>query len=309
MHERVYKSGEFADNAGVYRCNLFKGVNIMKKAFLVIVLIFSFLPIFSLEIKASIDADNYAFKKDATRKGKVPYFGFTFDLEDEINNYLKASLSIKRTAGFGNKIGARLTYFTEYMNISFGPTFSVFNLKFSKDNFLKLFQPGIGIAMSFDIPAGFFASIDTNFAFPLIKGDYKPIYLQDGEFEIGWVFPNLRASAKVKQNAQTIVENDVFIYVTDIGLHTVAYSKPSRIRIPINVIYRMSQYKKTGATPAKDGIAHVVVETGIIHSVNTDIEWFAKFGASVYSYNMETKDYLKELFYQASVGFSIAINK
>ncbi len=283
----------------------------MKKAFLAVILIFLFLPIFSVDIELMVDADNYAYKVDGSLRGKIPDVGFNFKLQDDLTNYLRFSLDINRTAGFGNTMKPRITAYTKYLEFSFGPTISIFNVDFSKKDFLKLFQPGFGTKVAVNTPVGFFASLDVDFAIPLIKGEGAPVYLQNGDFEAGWIFPNLRASVMVSQDNQTTVESSHEIYIkkTDVALKAVAFSKPSRVKFPITVIYRMNHFNKTGATPAKKEYASVIVGGGIIHSVNADTEWFLNFAASVYSYDMATKAMMKAFLYQANVGFKISIHK
>ncbi len=291
--------------------NLFKGDKIMKKTVVTIILLVSFLPVFAIDIDTSIDVANYAHKIDGNLSGKVPYFGFNFELNEDINKYLSGALGINRTPGFGNTIWGSMTYRTHFMDVSLGATLGFLNNAAAKKDFLTLFQPGISTALAFKTPIGLTASIDVNFALPLIRVKKKAIYLQSGVFELGWRFPNIRASFKVSQNNKTAVNKDeeTYISVTDIGFHTISYSKPSRFRIPVNVIYRISRYEKIDTSETKKGFSSLVIETGIIHSINTDLEWFAHFGASVYSFDMITKNTIKKFFYQANAGVRLTIDK
>ncbi len=284
-----------------------------KKTILVIILIVSILPIYSIDIKASVDTNNYAFKVDGTLNKKIPNFGFNLTLNEEVNNYLQGSLGISRVPGFGNTIWGRMTYLTQFMNVSIGPTLDFLNNDFSKKDFLTLFHPGIGTALSFKTPIGLMLNVETSFAIPLVKVKSKAIYLQNGLFEIGWNLPNMIATFQIKQNNKTAIKNtaETYISVTDIGFHTVTYSKPSRFRIPINIVYRISRYQKIdGKTDTKDSFASIVLGSGLIHSVSTDLEWFLEFGASVYSYSLQKKGKaLKKFFFQSNLGIRYSVYK
>ncbi len=286
--------------------------SILKRTILIVIFIFSFIPVFSVDINASVNTSNYAFKLDGTRNGKIPNFGFNLMLEEEFSNHLKGCIGVKRTAGFGNAIWGKITYVTEYMNISIGPSLGFFNTETVKKDFMTLFQPGIGTGLEFKTPIGLMASVEANVALPLIKVKKKTIYLQDGFFELGWRFPHIIASFKVRQDNKTAIENstdETYVSITDIGFHTVSFSKPSQIRIPLNILYRISRYEKVGTGATHDEFASVIIETGIIHSVNADVEWFAQFGASVYSFSTKTGGgAIKKFFYDGSLGLKWSIN-
>lgn len=283
----------------------------MKKTIITIILIVSCLPIFAIDIEASASTDNYAFKIDGTINEKKPDFGFNVEIREHVNNFLEGSLGITRVPGLGNTIWGRMTYQTNYMNVSIGTTLGFLNNDRSKKDFLTLFQPGIGTALSFKTPIGLTTSIETNFALPLVRVKKRTIYLQNGIFQVGWIFPNIRAEFKLSQNNKTAINDDAetYISITDIGFHTVSYSKPSRLRIPLNVIYRISRYQKIDTNEVNDGFSSVIIEAGVIHSITTDFEWFARFGASVYSFDMATKNTIKKFFFQANAGVSVTINK
>ena len=137
----------------------------------------------------------------------------------------------------------------------------------------------------------------------------KNVYLQNGHFELGWRFPNIIASIKLSQKNKSIVENpdETHISISDIGFYTVSYSKPSGIRIPLNIIYRVNHFQKTGSLNEK--IADIVLETGINHAVSSDIEWFVNFGASVFSFSLTNAGKrVKKFFFNAEVGIVLNFN-
>ena len=126
---------------------------------------------------------------------------------------------------------------------------------------------------------------------------------------MGWRFPNIIASIKLSQKNKSIVDNpdETHISISDIGFYTVSYSKPSGIRIPLNIIYRVNHFQKTGSLNEK--IADIVLETGISHSASSDIEWFVNFGASVFSFSLTNAgSRVKKFFFNAEAGIVLNFN-
>ena len=280
----------------------------MKKILSILVFFTCVSILFSLDVTASINVGNTPFNSNGYT-GKIPDFGFKLILNEDLGKNVNGKLAIERHLGIGNIIWGRIAYTTDMINIAIGPTLSVFNAGFDNKNVSTIFQPGLGTSLSFKLPIGFFTSLDTNFSIPLASVKTKNVYLQNGHFELGWRFPNIIASIKLSQKNKSIVENpdETHISISDIGFYTVSYSKPSGIRIPLNIIYRVNHFQKTGSLNEK--IADIVLETGINHAVSSDIEWFVNFGASVFSFSLTNAGKrVKKFFFNAEVGIVLNFN-
>ena len=264
--------------------------------------------LFSLDVTASLTVGNTPFNSNGYT-GKIPDFGFKLILNEDLGKNVNGKLAIERHLGIGNIIWGRIAYTTDMINIAIGPTLSVFNAGFDNKNVSTIFQPGLGTSLSFKLPIGFFTSLDTNFSIPLASVKTKNVYLQNGHFDLGWRFPNIIASIKLSQKNKSIVENpeETHISISDIGFYTVSYSKPSGIRIPLNIIYRVNHFQKTGSLNEK--IADIVLETGVNHAVSSDIEWFVNFGASVFSFSLTNAgSRVKKFFFNAEAGIVLNFN-
>lgn len=264
--------------------------------------------LFSLDVTASINVGNTPFDSKGYT-GKIPDFGFKLILNEDLGKNVNGKLAVQRHLGIGNVIWGRIAYTTDMINIAIGPTLSVFNTGFDNKNVSTIFQPGLGTSLSFKLPIGFFTSLDTNFSIPLASVKTKNVYLQNGHFDLGWRFPNIIASIKLSQKNKSIVDNpdETHISISDIGFYTVSYSKPSGIRIPLNIIYRVNHFQKTGSLNEK--IADIVLETGISHSASSDIEWFVNFGASVFSFSLTNAgSRVKKFFFNAEAGIVLNFN-
>lgn len=280
----------------------------MKKILSILIFFTCVSILFSLDVTASITVGNTPFNSNGYT-GKIPDFGFKLILNEDLGKNVNGKLAIERHLGIGNIIWGRIAYTTDMINIAIGPTLSVFNAGFDNKNVSTIFQPGLGTSLSFKLPIGFFTSLDTNFSIPLASVKTKNVYLQNGHFDLGWRFPNIIASIKLSQKNKSIVDNpdETHISISDIGFYTVSYSKPSGIRIPLNIIYRVNHFQKTGSLNEK--IADIVLETGISHSASSDIEWFVNFGASVFSFSLTNAgSRVKKFFFNAEAGIVLNFN-
>ena len=280
----------------------------MKKILSILVFFTCVSILFSLDVTASITVGNTPFNSNGYT-GKIPDFGFKLILNEDLGKNVNGKLAIERHLGIGNIIWGRIAYTTDMINIAIGPTLSVFNAGFDNKNVSTIFQPGLGTSLSFKLPIGFFTSLDTKFSIPLASVKTKNVYLQNGHFDLGWRFPNIIASIKLSQKNKSIVDNpdETHISISDIGFYTVSYSKPSGIRIPLNIIYRVNHFQKTGSLNEK--IADIVLETGISHSASSDIEWFVNLGASVFSFSLTNAgSRVKKFFFNAEAGIVLNFN-
>lgn len=279
-------------------------MKILKKTIAAVFLFLLIPSLYSVEIEIAAQAGNSVFTSNANFK-KIPDFGFKLLLTEDLGKSIYGTLAVQREPGLGNSIWSRIAYNTDWMRISIGPTLGFLNSdKFEKDLTL-LFQPGFGTSMSFSSPKGFLAAIDTNFAIPLVQIKKYNIYLQDGFLALGWNFPNITALLKLSQKAKTIANDieETYITVTDMGFYAVAYSKPSRFRIPLNVFFRINKYEKKGGGPLKNSVGSIVIESGIEHIISSEFEWFINFGASVFSFSLTKKgEAVKGFFFNAEAG-------
>ncbi len=286
----------------------------MKSLKNIITAVFLFLLItslYSVEIEIAGKAGNSFFTSNGNFK-KILDFGFNLLLTEDLGKGIHGTLAIQREPGLGNSIWSRIAYNTDWMRISIGPTLGFLNSdKFEKDLTL-LFQPGFGTSMSFSSPNGFLATIDTNFAIPLVQEKKHNIYLQDGLLALGWNFPNITALLKISQKAKTIADSieETYITITDMGFYAVTYSKPSRIRIPLNVFLRINKYEKKAGTSLRNSAGSIIVESGIEHIISSEFEWFINFGAAVFSFSFEKKgEAVKGFFFNAEAGVRFSIGR
>lgn len=279
------------------------------KKYLYIAVFFAFVnTLFALDIEASINAGVIPFNSKG-KTGNIPDFGFKLVLNENLGKNISGTLAVQRDLYIGNTVWGRVSYTTELISISIGPTLSVFNAGLDNKNITNLIHPGLGSSFSVQLPIGFFTSLDTNFPIPLATSKTKNVYLYDGFFDVGWRFSNIIASIKISQKNKSIVENsdEVHLSATDLGFYTIAYSKPSRIRIPLNIIYRINHFQK--ANEINEKIGNIVVETGVEHALSADIKWFINAGTSVFSFYLTQKGSpVKKIFYKAEAGVKISIN-
>lgn len=261
--------------------------------------------LYAVDIETALTSGNSIFNSNGAFS-KVPNFGFRLVLKEDLGKSINGVLAVERDPGFGNVIRGRIAYVTDYINISIGPTLGFLNTQPLKRDFITLFQPGFGTGLSLVTPKGFSAAVDTNFSIPSVSVKQKGIFLQNGFFEIGWRFPNLLAFLKLSQRNKTQVQNssDITITASDIGLYTTAFSKPSRIKIPLNIFYRGIRFEN-GANRTETG--NIMVESGFTHTVSSGFEWFVKFGAAVYSFDLATKAAVKGFFFDAELGLKFTV--
>lgn len=261
--------------------------------------------VYPVDIETALTSSNAVFDSDG-KYPKIPDFGFRLVLKEDLGKNINGTLAIERSPGFGNVIRGRIAYVTDYINISIGPTLGFLNTQPLKRDFITLFQPGFGTGLSLVTPKGFSASVDADFSIAAVSVKQKGIFLQNGFFEIGWRFPNLLAFLKLSQKNKTQVQNssEITIIASDMGLYTTAFSKPSRIKIPVNIFYRGIRFEN-GANRTETG--NIMVESGFTHTVSSGFEWFVKFGAAVYSFDLATKAAVKGFFFDAELGLKFTV--
>lgn len=280
-----------------------------KNKLIIILFCLVFSKIFCLDIETAINSGNSILNHNGTFY-KIPDFGFKLVLNEDLGKSIHGTLAVEREPGIGNTVWSRVSYIKDYLQIGIGPTLGILNTDSLKSNFITFFQPGFGITMSFRTPKGFLAAIDTNFSIPFMSGKQNSIYLQHGYIEFGWQFPNIITALKLTQKNKAIVKDSGEIYVTvmDIGLYTTAYSKPSKIRIPFNFIYRENRFNKKDSVSENKKINSMVLETGFTHVISSEIEWFIHFGAAVFSFSdNEQISPLKNFLFNAEAGIRFSI--
>lgn len=262
-------------------------MKIFKKNILVIFLFFTISSLYAIGIEISGKTGNSIISQLDEFK-KIPDVGFNFLLKEDLGKNIIGSLAIQREPCFGNTIWGRIAYTTDWMQISIGPSLGFLNSNKLEKEFTALFQPGFGTSMSFRTPIGFLLAVDTNFGIPLVQSKNNSIYLQDGYLEMGWNFPNIKALLKISQKTKIVFTNqyETNISCTDMGFYAVAFSKPSRFRIPINVFFRLNNYKKISTNTTKDSTGSIFIESGIEHSISSEFEWFINAGASIFSFSL-----------------------
>lgn len=260
--------------------------------------------IFAVGFQLSFTSSNFSLNKDSSFK-KIPDFGGVFSIEENMTPQIKGKLVIERDAESGNTIWSRISYDTIYLSISIGPSLGFFNTTGNKNDILTLFQPGLGIGMNFFSPGGFFAGIDTSFALATMSITENSVYLQNGFINAGFLFPNILAQLKITQKNKTLVTEGKSIYfsITDYGFYSEAFSKASGLRFPINLYFRHSRYTTKDEPHLKKEFGYVIVETGLTHVVNNEVEWFFTFGSSVYTFALtKEKNTLNNFFYKTELG-------
>lgn len=264
---------------------------------------------FAVGIQLSFSSSNFSFKKDSSFR-KIPDFGGVFSIEENITAQMKGKLVIERDSENGNLIWSRISYDTAHLSVSLGPSLGFFNSTGNKNDILALFQPGLGIGMNFSAPGGFFAGIDTSFALATMGTTENSVYLQSGFINVGFLFYNLLAQLKITQKNKTLITDGKSRYfsITDYGLYTEAFSKASGLRFPINIFFRHSRYLVKNEPDLKKEFGFVIVETGLTHAVNNDVEWFFTFGSSVYTFALtKQKTAVKNFFFKAEFGVKFSV--
>ena len=126
-------------------------MNYLKRVLSILVFFTCMSILFSLDVTASTNVGNTPFDSNGVT-GKIPDFGFKLILNEELGKNINGKLAIERHLGIGNVIWGRIAYATEMIDISIGPTLSVFNAGLDNKNVSTIFQPGLGTSLSFKLP-------------------------------------------------------------------------------------------------------------------------------------------------------------
>lgn len=280
----------------------------MKKSLLPFILfIVLLLPLNSLELNIGVQADNFAFLDDGTISKKAPDFGFETEISSKLTSVIAASFKFQRTAVIGNLLKPRIMFNAKSIMFSFGPSIGILNKPHNKKELANVFQPGFGVGMHVLTDGGFLLRFDIDFS--IFTGlSKKNIYLNNGEFEIGFRVPHCFMSLKLGQLTRTSTMDGITTSsLTDASLNFEIFSKPSRFVFPLSAIFRISKYKNENTPDQDKSFLSIVLRAGLRHNIYTDLSYFITAELPIYDIPILAK--LPNVFrYKAEVGVCFSFN-
>ncbi|MGP1437543.1 MAG: hypothetical protein ACTTKH_00555, partial [Treponema sp.] len=242
---------------------------------------------FALVLETELDMSNFGLQNNGEYR-TIPDFGGSVSLEEQILPHFKVKLAFERDAEIGNSVWAKLTYESSILDVSLGPSLGLLNSATSLENAWSSFSPGIIMDIHLRTSLGFFAGFSGTFAVATIGVTEAHAYLQSAGVDIGYRFPNLLASLRISHRGRVgIVDgNRSFFSITDYGLYTETFSKPSRLKIPINIIFRHIKYSSKKTNEEQKNYGNILFETGFHLTLSNEIDFTVLCGASIYSFTL-----------------------
>ena len=277
--------------------------------FLVLILITSGQSLFAITLEADLNTSNFSLKNDGSYR-KIPDFGCYISIEEEILPHFNAKLAFARDCELGNAIWTSFSYKSSVFDISLGPALYVLNSHVSFADSLSQVQPGLVIGMNVATDSGFILGFSGSFAISIVNMYENAAFLQTGVATIGYRFPNLLGNLKFSHKSKVgIVDgNKSFFSITDYGLYTETYYKPSRLRVPINIIFRHIKYDNNKAGGEKKNYGNILVETGFGIWFNSDVEMSFLAGSAIYSFSMGDDKYnIQQFFFRSKISLKVAL--
>jgi len=260
----------------------------LKKYSLFVVLFFLCNKLDALVLETKLEASMFSVQHDGSYRN-IPDFGGKIEIEEEVLSHFNVKLAFERDSENGNIIWSSITYQSSFINLSVGPSLFILNAPLSFSQTLSAFHPGLNLGMSIKGTSGFIAGIAGNFTFTLANNSAFPSLLQTGKAYIGYRFPHMLSELRYTHRGRVNVFNGdkSFSSITDLGLYTETFSKASRIRIPINVIFRNVKYTSQTNSKENKNYGCILVETGLNVRSNSDIEFGLLTGFSAYSFALQ----------------------
>ncbi len=284
----------------------------MKKAFCLTILfiLFSFTQsLFAVVLESELEMSNFALKRDGSYR-KVPDFGGKFSIEEQIYRNFNLKLSFERDSELGNRVIGIFSYTGSIIEISLGPSLAFLNSSPILSDTLSSFQPGIDVGMRVATNNGFIFGFCGDFALNALNVSHSLVFLHSAGITLGYRFPNLLAELRLSHKGKGIVLDmgkSVFS-ITDYGLYTEAFSKASRFRIPVNIIFRNIRYTSSDAYRSKKNYGNLLFEVGLKYALNSDVELGALLGVALYSFDVGNGfSGINRFFFRNKYGVRIAL--
>lgn len=252
---------------------------------------FTHIYIFALTLESDLNISNFPLKNNGEYRS-VPNFGFSIALKEQIFPYFNVQLGFERDAEIGNMLFAKLSYTSSIIDLSLGPSLSMLNSVATLSDAFSSFTPGIFLGIHLNLNSGFIIGFSGSFALDTIHAQKATAFIQSGYFNIGYRFPNLLAELRAchKGKINVVDEEKSFFSISDYGLYTETFYKPSRLKVPINLIFRHIRYDSKKNIEYLKNYGNILFETGFKMVLNTDIEFGLLCGVSVYSFSLGDKE-------------------
>jgi len=284
----------------------------MKKKIAILVFLAStlFACLFAIVLETEINTSNFELKYDGSYR-TIPNFGGLIAVEEQLLPHFNVKVAFERDSELGNSIWAKLSYNSSIVQVSLGPSICVLNSISSFYNALSQLHPGILMGINITHESGFIIGLSGNFSLAISSPEDIAVFLQSAYANIGYRFPNILGEFRITHKGRVNVVNGVksFFSITDYGLYTETFYKPSRLRVPINIIYRSIKYNSQSKSDNNKYYGNVLFETGFNIALNSDVEFGLLAGAAVYSFNINRGDPtdIKKFFFRSQAYLKIAL--
>ena len=276
---------------------------------LILFLLLSQFYTFALVMETELNMSNFGLKHDGEYR-TIPDFGGSISLEEQILPHFKVKLAFERDPEVGNTVWAKLIYESSIVDISLGPSLGLLNSVGSIGDALSSFHPGLIMDIHLRTNVGFVAGFSGGFAVATVGVTDAHAYIQSSSVELGYRFPNLIGTLRLSHRGRVgIVSGQRNLFsITDYGLYTETFSKPSRLKIPINIIFRHIRYISKKANEEQKNYGNILFETGFRLTLSNEVDFSLLCGASVYSFTLgEVQSNVSKFFFNSKIGLRFAI--
>jgi len=230
-------------------------------------------------------ASTWGFDDAGERDVQTLQYGMFFAISEDIQSQMRGSLTMSTDAEAGNLLGARFAWHSSFLEISAGPSFSVFNQGAGATTTANLFQPGLGIGFTLSDPGRIIAKADTDFTITSTDGGADQAYLQRSELSLGFFAPHAVCTIGVFQKSLRI-GSGALVSTTDFGVYTEAFTKAAPFRVAANFIYRLNDYYVAAASAGNRRIGNVVIGGGLTWAPHSDMSIFIDGDGMVYAFSL-----------------------
>jgi len=284
----------------------------MKKKIAVFIFLTSslFTYLFAIVLETNINTSNFELKYDGSYRS-IPNFGGLIAVEEQLLPHFNVKVAFERDSELGNSIWAKLSYHSSIVQISLGPSICVLNSISSFYDALSQLNPGIIMGVNITHESGFIIGLSGNFSLAISSPEDIAVFLQSAHANIGYRFPNLLGEFRIshKGRVNIVKGSKSFFSITDYGLYTETFYKPSRLRVPINIIYRNIKYNSQKTSNNNKYYGNILFETGFNIALNSDVEFGFLAGAAIYSFSINAGDPtdIKKFFFRSQAHLKIAL--
>lgn len=265
--------------------------------------------IFALVMETELNMSSFGLKHDGDYR-TIPDFGGLISLEEQVLPHFKVKLAFERDSEIGNTVWAKLTYETSIVDISLGPSLGLLNSIGSIGDALSSFHPGLIMDIHLRTNVGFVAGFSGTFAIATLGVTEAHAYIQDASVDLGYRFPNLIGILRLSHRGRLgIVDGQRATFsITDYGLYTETFSKPSRLKIPINIIFRHIRYISQKTDQEQKNYGNILFETGFHLTISNEVDFNVLCGAAIYSFTLgELQSNVSKFFFNSKIGLRFAI--